>query len=111
MDAVKVLLDKYMIANPVMQDSRGEFANQKIQELYTSLVDQGGQSLISALAVGATIEDLDIKDLDELLAQTSNTDIKIVYQNLAKGSRNHMRAFMGQLTAAHILHDFCLNRI
>jgi hypothetical protein len=47
--------------------------------------------------VGATIEDLDIHDLDQALAATDNDDFRIVYRNLQEGSRNHMRAFVGQL--------------
>jgi hypothetical protein len=70
-----------------------------MQKLYSSLVEQGLQSPVEALKVGATIEDLDIKDLYDLLEQTDNIDIRTVYRNLAKGSRNHLRAFTGQLAA------------
>lgn len=72
--------------------------NTELQGLYNSLVERGNQSLVEALQVGATIEDLDIKDLDDLLEQTSNTDIKSVYQNLVKGSRNHLRSFTYELS-------------
>ncbi len=51
----------------------------------------------NTLVVGATIEDLDIKDLEDALKRTDNKDIKAVYENLIKGSRNHMRAFVRQL--------------
>ena len=54
-------------------------------------------SLIDALTVGATIEDLDIYDLLKAVGRTDKVDILAVYQNLLKGSRNHMRAFVGQL--------------
>ena len=47
--------------------------------------------------MGATIEDMDIHDLQQMLGRTDNTDLKIVYQNLMKGSRNHLRAFHRQL--------------
>ena len=43
------------------------------------------------------MEDLDIADLEKLIAQTDNDDITIIYQNLNKGSRNHMRSFYSQL--------------
>jgi hypothetical protein len=52
---------------------------------------------LAALKVGAEIEDLDIKDLKLLLAETDNKDIQLVYQNLCRGSRNHMRSFNKQL--------------
>lgn len=48
--------------------------------------------------VGATIEDLDIKDLQEAAAQTDKQDIIAVYANLERGSRNHMRSFTKNIT-------------
>jgi NADH/NAD ratio-sensing transcriptional regulator Rex len=53
--------------------------------------------MINALLVGATIEDLDIYDLDEFMKKTTNTDILTGFQFLTCGSRNHMRAFVSQL--------------
>ncbi len=97
MDALKVLLNKYSLTDPIQTQEQGVFADPELQKLYDSLIAKGEKSLIDALQVGATIEDLDIKDLYELIEQTDNKDIKIVYQNLVKGSRNHMRAFIGRL--------------
>ncbi len=105
MDAVKLLLDKYDRPDPVTDNSTGVFTDPEMQTLYNTLVEQGGQSAIEALKVGATIEDLDISDLYYLLEQTDNTDIKTVYQNLAKGSRNHLRAFTGQLIQRGITYE------
>jgi len=99
MDAVGALLDKYNRPDPVTDPATGVFTDPAMQRLYTALVEQGLQSPEQALQVGATIEDLDIKDLYDLLAQTDNTDIKTVYQNLAKGSRNHLRAFTAELSS------------
>ena len=93
-DAVKELLDRYEIEDPVKDDAVGSFTSAEMKRLYDELVEQGSGSLVSALEVGAIVEDLDIKDLQELLEQTDNEDIKIVYENLLRGSRNHMRAFV-----------------
>jgi len=98
MDTLKVLLDKYNLADPITTGETSVFTDPELQELYHSLVAKGAKSVIDALQVGATIEDLDIKDLYNLLRQTDNQDIKIVYQNLAKGSRNHLRAFSYRLS-------------
>ncbi len=98
MDAVKALIDKYSLADPVTDPTVGVFTDPEMQELYNSLVERGKQSLVEALKVGATIEDLDIRDLYDLLEKTDNTDVRTVYQNLAKGSRNHLRAFVTQLS-------------
>ena len=81
------------------------FENENLQTLYNDLIRQGSVSLAEALKVGATIEDLDIKDLQELLAKTDNQDISIVYRNLMKGSRNHMRSFYGQLQKAGLGYE------
>jgi len=43
--------------------------------------------------------------LYDFLEQADNTDIRIVYQNLVKGSRNHMRAFVSQLSMNGVTYD------
>ncbi|MCK5198050.1 MAG: DUF2202 domain-containing protein, partial [Spirochaetales bacterium] len=98
MDAMGILMDRYNLDDPIKTDAIGVFTNPELQDLYTALVAQGSESLSAALTVGATIEDLDIYDLERLITDTDNNDLKIVYQNLLKGSRNHMRAFDMQLS-------------
>lgn len=93
-DAIKVLLTKYDIKDPVTSDAVGVFTSKTMQELYNKLTTQGKASLSEALNVGATIEDLDIRDLDVLKNETNKEDILLTYNNLQKGSRNHMRAFV-----------------
>jgi len=97
MEAVKNLLDRYGLTDPVEGKAAGEFANEELQVLYDQLVDQGNQSLVDALEVGAAIEEIDILDLQEYLAQTDNADIQRVYDSLMLGSRNHLRAFASAL--------------
>ena len=97
MDAMGVLIERYNLEDPIKSDTIGEFTNPEMQSLYTALVSQGSKSLAEALKVGATIEDLDIYDLERLIADSDNDDVKIVYQNLLKGSRNHMRSFGRQM--------------
>ena len=96
-DSVKALIDRYNLTDPVTNDSIGVFTSAVIGNLYNELVTQGEASSLDALIVGATIEDLDIYDLGELLAETDNSDITTVYNNLQKGSRNHLRAFVDQI--------------
>ena len=64
-----------------------------MQSLYTQLISKGRVSLLSAFQVGATIEDLDISDLNSSLSVTNNQDVRLVYNFLNKGSRNHLRSF------------------
>ena len=97
MDAVKVLLDRYGIADPAATTAAGQFVNPDLQKLYNDLVAQGSVSLEQALRVGALIEEIDIIDLDRYTAQTHEAAIQLVYDNLDNGSRNHLRAFVNNL--------------
>ena len=97
MDSVKQLLDRYSVTDPVRVDSTGSFTSPEMKRLYDDLVARGRESAVEALEVGALIEDLDIADLKRLIGETDNDDIKIVYQNLLKGSRNHLRTFSMQI--------------
>jgi len=99
MDAIKVLLDKYGLEDPAANDVIGQYSDQAFVDLYNALVSKGSASLVDALKVGATIEDLDIKDLEDEIALSDNQDIKTVFQNLMKGSRNHMRSFYRLIVA------------
>ena len=95
--AVLTLLNRYNIADPVGNNAVGIFENSTLQALYNQLVAQGSISLTEAVKVGATIEDLDIFDLHEWQKKVDNQDINFVYDNLTKGSRNHLRSFYGQV--------------
>lgn len=97
-ESVGYLLERYNIEDPVKDNTIGAFSNKTFSDLYTSLVAKGQKSLVSALMVGATIEDLDIKDLNELSAKVDNKDILEIYTNLTRGSRNHLRSFSKQLS-------------
>ncbi len=98
MDAVKSLLDFYRLEDPAAGSAVGEFANADLQALYDQLIAQGAQSLGDALKVGAAIEEIDILDLEENLAEVESANIRTVYENLLKGSRNHLRSFTSTLS-------------
>ncbi|MBL0177093.1 MAG: DUF2202 domain-containing protein [Ignavibacteria bacterium] len=85
MAAVKVLLDRYGVTDPVTSDVRGAFVDPKMTALYTQLTGAGAKSLLDAFIVGATIEDSDIKDLMDLSAGIAAQDILLVYGNLHEG--------------------------
>ncbi|MFN8318850.1 MAG: DUF2202 domain-containing protein [Saprospiraceae bacterium] len=98
-DAVLDLLEVRGLSDPAAGLGRGEFSNPDFVTLYKQLVEKGSQSLMDALLVGATIEDLDLYDLDQWMLKIKDEDILSVYKNLAKGSRNHLRSFYGQITS------------
>lgn len=93
MDRVLAILEDNGIKDPASIEP-GVFNNIELQKLYDSLISQGDMSIIDALKVGASIEDVDIKDLMEFSKETKNTSILNVFEKLTCGSRNHMRAFI-----------------
>lgn len=93
-NSVKVLLGRYGLTDPVKDNVVGIFTIPEMQKLYNDLISQGKLSLLEALKIGATVEDLDIYDLDKALSETKSADIQVAYKNLQKGSRNHMRSFV-----------------
>jgi hypothetical protein len=102
---IKVLLDKYDLEDPGEGHVEGVFQNETLQTVYNQLIATGDNSLEDALTVGATIEDLDIFDLEESLNDVDNEDITLVFNSLMKGSRNHMRAFTAHLTFHGITYE------
>lgn len=72
----------------------GEFENQVLQDLYDELILTGSKSVQDALKVGGAIEEIDILDLKESLADATNTDVIRVFESLLRGSNNHLRAFV-----------------
>ena len=94
MDQIKQLLDRYGLTDPAL--APGQFTDPTIQALYDQLVAQGSVSLANAMNVGVLIEQTDIADLQERIAQTDNADIEMVYTNLMNGSYNHLSAFSGE---------------
>jgi hypothetical protein len=96
MDEIKVLLDRYALADPAL--APGQFTNPDLQALYDQLVAQGSLSIGDAFKVGAAIEEIDILDLQTRFTQTDNADIQLVYNNLMNGSFKHLQAFSNALT-------------
>jgi hypothetical protein len=96
--AMKALLDRYQLADPLAGLPEGSFQTPAFQTLYEALVAASRVSLIDALKVGVEIEDLDIRDITALKLSVDNADILMVYDNLLRGSRNHLRAYMTLLT-------------
>lgn len=95
MDEIKLLLERYGLADLALE--AGVFSDPDLQALYDRLVAQGSLSIAEALKVGGAIEEIDILDLQERLAQTDNADLQQVYNHLMSGSYNHLNAFASAL--------------
>lgn len=94
MDAVKRMLDKFNITDPLLTDEVGVFPDPDFQALYDELIIQGNISLNEALLVGVGIEETDIADLEDQLANVvTNPGIINLYTNLKNASTNHLAAF------------------
>ena len=90
-DAIKSLIEKYELDDPVENDT---------------LVIRGDSTLVDALMVGALIEEVDIIDIQkEIDEHVDNEDITIVYDNLLHGSYNHLRAFVRNLSRQGIVYE------
>jgi hypothetical protein len=96
MNSVTEILIKYQIEDLSFEE-RGKFSNVFLQQLYDDLTNLADKSLTDALVAGATIEDLDINDLDEFIFNNTYEDIEDMYELLSCGSRNHLRAYIGSL--------------
>jgi hypothetical protein len=105
MDAVATLIQAQGLVDPVIGSAPGEFVNPHLAALYASLVEEGSKSPQDALIIGAIIEDLDIYDLENYLAETQDPEAIAVYTNLLKGSENHYSSFSKQLAKYNLVYE------
>lgn len=97
MDSLKQLIQNYTKQNPIANNKVGKFTNPEVQKLYNQLLAYGLQSPQQALQVGGWVEETDIADLKKAAAETQDPQSLAVYDDLLRGSRNHLRAFARQL--------------
>ncbi|WAI01991.1 DUF2202 domain-containing protein [Methanogenium organophilum] len=98
MDSVTVLIERYGLDDePSEIIVPGVFGHPELQILYDDLVSAGLQSPEDALRAAALVEETDIVDLQDAMSRTENADIRYVYENLMRGSENHLRAFVKNL--------------
>jgi hypothetical protein len=103
LNAVVLLLTTYGVAD-VSTGEAGVFEDIAVQTLYNDLVAKATVSIEEAYKTGALIEEMDIKDLIESLSTTTNGNVILLFDNLLKGSRNHLRAFNRQLTTLGVVY-------
>jgi hypothetical protein len=97
LNAIIRLLQYYGSADTLTGEP-GIFADAEVQTLYNNLVANGSVSIEEAYKTGTLIEEMDIKDLSNALAEISNANIIMVFENLERGSRNHLRSFYNRIT-------------
>ena len=105
MDSMAVLLNTYGLTDPVQDDSIGLFTNPDLAELYITLTNRGQASVLEALKVGALIEEVDMRDIQHAIDQAEHADIIQTYENLLRGSRNHLRAFVRAIEEMGVVYE------
>ncbi|MFZ4564133.1 MAG: DUF2202 domain-containing protein [Bacteroidales bacterium] len=97
MDAIAQVLTSYGIQYTILP--AGQFADSLLLNFYNQFVTSGSISSSNALQIGATIEDLDISDLEKYTAQSTNETVINVFNSLECGSRNHLRSFVSAIVS------------
>ncbi len=103
MEAVLWLINSYKLTDPASPEL-GVFENADIQNLYNKFITEGVNG-VEALKIGAFIEEYDIADLEKLISETSNAYIVRGYTNLLNGSKNHLRAFVKNISSANVVYQ------
>jgi hypothetical protein len=103
LNAIVLLLTDYGSTETTISEA-GIFTDPAVQTLYNDLVAKASASIEEAYKTGALIEEMDIKDLTVALSGKTNENVVLVFENLLKGSRNHLRAFNRQLTTLGIVY-------
>lgn len=92
MQAVADVLVQYELEVP--ENPEGVFNNKEYQKAYNEWLPKGMADGKDALYIAAYIEEMDILDLMDAIAQIAETDdIKNMYEQLLAGSENHLRAY------------------
>ena len=102
-ETMKKMLDKHNLPDPALPDF-GAFTDTGLQEKFDTLVEAGSQSLIGGLYVGATIEEIDMIDLQDAIDGTNHIDLLTAYLNLLEGSKNHLRSYVKELEAQGVTY-------
>jgi hypothetical protein len=102
-DTLKKFLDKYNLPDP-FQEAVGVFTNVDLQGKYDQLLAIGSQSYIDGLYVGATIEEIDMLDIQHAIDVTTHIDVLTAYRNLLEGSKNHLNAYVKALSAQGVIY-------
>ena len=102
--AILALIEKYNLTDPALEEI-GLFTNSELQALYNTLIARGMTSEIEGLYTGALIEEVDMVDILEAIEEAHLSDIISTYENLLCGSRNHLRAFVGQIESRGIVYQ------
>ena len=120
-DTVRDTILSYDEKDPTKRDNVGVYTGKEygwyFTEKFAQLTEMGARSELDALYVGAFIEELDMLDITQCPAiivemdddidevtdcgkvYTDNLDLQRMYDSLLEGSKNHLRAYVGNIEA------------
>ena len=93
LDAIRVALAAYGVADPTAGKAAGTFATPAVQASYNRLLAQGMASQDAALRTGQAVERADIAALTNALKGQTAPRLQNIYGNLLDASRTHLAAF------------------
>ncbi len=83
MAAIKLLLDRYNLENPVKDATKvGDFKNVTLQKMLNAMVSKGDKSLKDALEACAEAEEMNMAKIENALKTCDSADLKLVYETL-----------------------------
>lgn len=92
LDALRMLVDRYDLADPTKGLAEGEFRTDAFQDEYDAYLEQG-TDLDGALAAARQIETDDIADLKAAAEGLDAPDLEQVYEQQVVASEHHLAAF------------------
>ena len=94
MDAIKRMLTKYSIEDPVVDDGVGQFTDPYFTDMFNDLLALGTASEQGAKEAGLIIENACIAYLEHELSYITVENLVNVYTNLLRGSNRHLLEFL-----------------
>lgn len=92
---VRIVLDRYDIADPTADLPVGTSDSAQFQKLYDAQLAAGATDLAAACEVDVLIETTDIADLKAAATDLVAPDVEQVYANLLARFERHLAAFVG----------------
>lgn len=92
LNSLKKLTTKLNIIDPTIDDTKGVFSSDYITKLYIDFSKIGLSSDYEAFRIAATVQDLMINDINQLLNSSSDKSIIDAMNNTKQGSISHLRA-------------------
>lgn len=92
-EMVGTLLTTYGLDDPSQGQAAGTYADADLEASYAALLKQAKTSLDDAYKVGIAVEKADVADLDEAMADITQSDADEILAGLKRASENHLAAF------------------